>query len=1753
MFKAIVRFSIRKKLFVGLTTLFLFIGGIYAMLTLPIDAVPDITNNQVQIVTVSPTLAPQEVEQLITMPIEIAMSNIMNVEDIRSVSRFGLSVVTVVFKEDVPTLDARQLINEQIQTVSGEISPELGTPEMMPITTGLGEIYQYILKVAPGYEEKYDAMELRTIQDWMVKRQLSGIPGIVEINSFGGYLKQYEVAVDPDALFSLNITIGEVFEALSSNNQNTGGSYIEKAKNAYYIRSEGMITRIKDIEQIVVANRNGIPVHISDVGAVRFGAPKRFGAMTMDGKGECVGGIAMMLKGANANVVTQELEKRVEKIQHLLPEGISIEPYLNRSELVNRNISTVVNNLIEGAIIVFLVLIIFLGNVRAGLIVASVIPLAMLFAFIMMRLFNVTANLMSLGAIDFGIVVDGSIVILEGILAHIYSKQFRGRTLTRKEMDEEVEKGASGVVRSATFAVLIILIVFFPILTLNGIEGKYFTPMAKTLVFCIIGALILSLTYVPMMASLFLKHTIVVKPTLADRFFEQLNKLYQRCLHACLHHKARTVVIAFAALIGSLFLFTRLGAEFIPTLDEGDFAMQMTLPAGSSLSESIKLSEEAEKTLMDQFPEIKHVVAKIGTAEVPTDPMAVEDADVMIIMKPFKEWTSATSRAEMVEKMKEALEPLSERAEFNFSQPIQLRFNELMTGAKADIAVKLYGEDTHELYQRAKEAATYVEKVPGAADVIVEQTMGLPQLVVKYNRGKIARYGINIEELNTIIRTAYAGEASGVVFENERKFDLVVRLDQEKVADLNLDKLFVRTSEGIQIPVGEVASIELVSGPLQINRDATKRRIVIGVNVRDADIQQVVANIQKTLDKNIKLQPGYYFEYGGQFENLQNAINTLMIVIPVALMLILLILFFAFKNITYTLMVFSTVPLSLIGGIVALWLRGLPFSISAGVGFIALFGVAVLNGILMVNHFNELRKRNKYAMTTNRILTLGTPHLLRPVFLTGLVASLGFVPMAIATSAGSEVQRPLATVVIGGLIISTVLTLLIIPVFYKIVNSFAVWRRPGSKFHLPFFVILPLLLLIPSFASAQQPKAVSLEQAIEIAKQNHPRLKIAANAIRQAKATRGEIVEAAPTSFNYSWGQLNGENKQDKELAFEQSLGSLLTPFYKNALVSRQVKTSTYYRRMVEKEVIAEVKRAWAYYQYAANLCSMYRDQDKMAEELKRIGEIRYQQGEITLLEKNMMTTTAADLHNRWYQAQEEEKTALARFQWCCYADSPIVPADSTLSLFYTTLSDGNLSEAHTGYFRSQAEEAKAMLHVERSHFFPEISIGYTRQDILPLKNLNALIGSYKLFRSGNLFVVDREGNYIAHPAPSPSGKQNLISHLTGPKASFIHRSISRGETCATTVELDKQKHYLYYTPFSPMDWQIGIICPYNEILYSSGKLYFMLFLSMGLGLLCLFIGIVNIVKRLSSPLLELAYSTRRVAEGQFDIVLPIPKSCKEIYDLYDSFHYLQQNLVNYIERLKITTAEKEQYNSEMRLARRIQQRFLPRPILLPPNIELAADLRQCREVGGDFYEYFQLGNQLYFAIGDVAGKGTPAALYMASISKLFRYIASNNTSTAQICNLINKHMCDDADDDIYTTIFIGIIDINTGIMTFTNAGHPYPLIIHHNGQTSFLNKYPDVPIGVLEEHEFSEHIYTFNKNTTLLFYTDGITDTENQSGQFYGQDKMIRCVEAQTVKTPAFIIQALLEDIHSHIGQGNQSDDLTLLAIKYKGIPGSK
>lgn len=1031
MLKKIIEFSLNNKYFILITTGIISLLGLYCMVTLPVDAVPDITNNQVQVVTVSPNLSPQEVEKLITFPIEISMSNILNVTEIRSVSRYGLSVVTVVFKDDVPTLDARQLVNEQLQSVMGEIPPGLGNPELMPITTGLGEIFQYTLDVEPGYEDKYDPMELRTIQDWIVKRNLSGIPGVVEISSFGGYLKQYEVAVDPNKMRSLNVTISEVYDALSNNNQNSGGSYIEKYNSAYYIRSEGMIQGLDDIEKIVVTNRAGIPICIRDLGTVRFSSAKRFGAMTKNGKGECVGGITLMLKGANANQVMGEIKSRVEKVNKMLPEGIHIKAYLDRSALVNRNIGTVIKNLIEGAIIVFLVLMFFLGNIRAGLIVASTIPLAMLFSFILMRVFNVSANLMSLGAVDFGIIIDGSIVIVESILAHLHLK-FAGRKLSSDEMKTAVYKSSREIAQSAAFAVLIILIVFFPILTLTGIEGKTFKPMAQVLIFAIIGALILSMTYIPLMCSLFLNKKIHAGNNFSDKMIMRLQKIFRPSLELAIKFKYATLTAVLALFIFSLFIFSRMGGEFLPNQDEGDFAVQMSLPPGSSLKESVEIASRAEKHLIESIPEISEVISKIGTAEVPTDPMGIEDADIMVIMKPAKEWKTTKDRITMASLISEKLADIP-GATFNISQPIQLRFNELMTGSKSDIAVKIYGEDMEELFAQANEAAKYIQKVQGATDVKVEQVIGLPQLIIQFDRDKIARHGLNIDELNATIRAAYAGETAGVVYENERQFDLVIRFNQSNINELDLNKLFVRTPADIQIPLSEVAKVEFVKGPMLINRDMTKRRIAIGVNVRGGDVEGVVQHIDEALSKHLKLKPGYYIEYGGQFENLRNAKQRLAIAIPAALMLILLLLFFAFRSFKYTFLIFITVPLSAIGGILGLYLRGMPFSITAGVGFIALFGVAVLNGIVLINHYEKMRKEQNLSVLS--IVTDGTTDLLRAVLLTGFVAALGFIPMAISTSAGAEVQRPLATVVIGGLILSTLLTLVVIPILYLLANT----------------------------------------------------------------------------------------------------------------------------------------------------------------------------------------------------------------------------------------------------------------------------------------------------------------------------------------------------------------------------------------------------------------------------------------------------------------------------------------------------------------------------------------------------------------------------------------------------------------------------------------------------------------------------------------------------------------------------------------------
>lgn len=1313
MIKAIIQFSIQNKLFIGITVFFLLVAGIYSMLKLPIDAVPDITNNQVQIVTVAPSLAPQEVEKFITAPVEIAMANILNVQEIRSVSRFGLSVVTVVFKDKVPILDARQLVNEQIQIVAEELPEGYGKPQLMPITTGLGEIYQYTLGVKEGFEHQYSVTELRTIQDWIVKRQLSGIPGIVEISSFGGYLKQYEVAINTESLRSLDATIEEVFAALADNNQNSGGSYIEKYNNAYYIRTEGIVQNFEDIEEIVVKSQNGIPVKIKDIAQVKFGSATRFGAMTKNGKGECVGGITLMLKGANSSEVIKNVKERVEEVQKLLPQGVYLEPYLDRSKLVSKTISTVTRNLLEGGLIVIFVLVLLLGNFRAGIIVASVIPLSLLFAFIMMQLFGVSANLMSLGAIDFGIVIDGAVIIVESIIHHIFTFH-KGTTLSKEEMDKVVLNSTSNIYKSAAFGVFIILIVFFPILTLTGIEGKMFVPMAKTVSFAIIGALLLSITYVPMVASLFLKRKVSAERTFSDRIIDFLKLSYTPILKFSLRLKYLLLSVTMVVLIISIWGFQHLGGEFIPNLEEGDLAMQMSLPPGSSLTESMEIAGRAEKTLIENFPEVKEVISKIGTAEVPTDPMAVEDADIMITMKEKDEWVSAESREEIVNKMKEKLN-LVAGASFDFTQPIQLRFNELMTGAKTDIAIKIFGEDMDELFARANEAAGLISNIRGAADVKVEQISGLPQLVVKYNRQKISQYGLNIKDLNSIISSAYAGEKTGTVFEGEKKFDLVVRLNNANRHNFNLNQLFIRTSDGSQIPLSEVARVDFITGPMQISRENTQRRVIIGINVRNRDIESLITEIRTTLDTHLKLKPGYSISYGGQFQNLEAAKKRLSIAIPVALGLIMLLLFFTFNSLKYALMIFSAVPLSAIGGIAALAIRGMPFSISAGVGFIALFGVAVLNGIVLISYFNVLKEK---GLPLNDVVMEGALTRLRPVMMTALVASLGFLPMALSTSAGAEVQKPLATVVISGLVTSTMLTMIILPILYTIFNT---PRRRTRKVPVSKALFLTVMLSLPFFSKAQEnnAKVITLDNAVTMALSNHPSSKNAALKVEAARSVKSVYLD--PTEIVWEHGQINS-TLQDNSVLISQNFGSPLTHIQRNRYYKNQLELAETSQKITQKQLIASVKEAyfmWVF-QYAMN--NLIEEETQLFEEFLRISQLHFELGESDLLEKTMAETRYDESQRKLLTAREQLKIVTNKLNRFIYSEEQYAPPQEELDLYSIQFPKDQTDKFYPytfkDYFQQQVKQKNIELEVEKSYLFPAISAGYFNQSINPAKNL---------------------------------------------------------------------------------------------------------------------------------------------------------------------------------------------------------------------------------------------------------------------------------------------------------------------------------------------------------------------------------------------------------------------------------------------------
>ncbi len=1219
MLSRIIEFSIKKKFIILLFTLFLIGFGLYSLFQISIGAVPDVTNNQVQVITTSRSLSTQDMEQFITYPVELEMANLPGVQEIRSISKFGLSVVTIVFDDDMGTYLPRQLIAEKIKSASEKIPEGFGTPEMGPITTGLGEIYQYILDVKPGYEGKYSTTDLRTIQDWLVKRQLSGIPGVVEVNTWGGFIKQYEVAISTEKLNAMKVKASEVINALELNNSVTGGGYIEKVNQAYFIRGEGLVSSLDDIENIVVKKENSIPVYIKDVAKVGFGSATRFGAITANGEGEKVLGQVMMLKNANSKEVIDAVKDRVSSISKSLPEGIQINAFLDRSELIRKTTFTVTENLIFGCLIVIFVVVLLLGNLRSGLVVASVIPLSLLFALSLMYLFKVDANLMSLGAIDFGIIIDGAVIIVEFIAFQITGKRDEINNLSSvdqlKFKDKITYQGASKMMNSAIFGQLIILIVFIPILSLSGVEGKMFRPMALTFSFALIGAMILCFTYVPVMASLFLKPSDTSKKNLSFQLMRWLNKSFDPIIQWGFERKRLVLSLAALVLALTVPLFISLGGEFVPTLDEGDFVIQPVLKTGTSLTKTVETTTKIEQILLNNFPEVKQVVTRIGAAEVPTDPMSMEESDVIIILKSKSEWVSAKTKDELANKFKEALSILP-GIEVEFTQPIEMRFNELITGVRADIAIKIFGEDLEILSKKGNEIKSLIENVDGAADITVEKIVGLPQMNVRYKREKIARYNLNIKELNDMVAMGFAGKKVGSIYEGEKRFDLVVRLTNENRQDIdNLKNLYVDVPSNGKIPLSELADISYQKGAAKISRDDTKRRIVVGINVRNRDLQSVVSDVQKLIDDNIKLPAGYSISYGGQFENLQSARSRLLVAVPIALILIFLMLFLAFKSFKETLMIFTAIPLASVGGVLLLWLRDLPFSISAGVGFIALFGIAVLNGIVLIEHFKELNIEKFGSMEA--LIIQGTKDRLRAVLLTASAAALGFLPMAISTNVGAEVQRPLATVVIGGLVSATLLTLIVLPVLYSIFNKPGKLVFKGLLKKNKSYTLLITAILFSTFLNAQE-SSLTLDGLVEIALENNAGLKAESLRVNKSDAMISSAFSFDKTRIYYEYDQNNIAINGEPINVFGVEQDFLFpTVYFSKKKVNKagfNLESSSY---EVQKKILKKKVTSRFYeYQYAKEREFIYKQIDSLFRNFAAIAERRFELGETNYLEK---------------------------------------------------------------------------------------------------------------------------------------------------------------------------------------------------------------------------------------------------------------------------------------------------------------------------------------------------------------------------------------------------------------------------------------------------------------------------------------------------------------------------------------------------------
>ncbi len=1331
MLDKIIRFSIQNKLIVGMIMLGWIVWGVWSLTRLPIDAVPDITNNQVQIITLSPTLATQEVEQFVTFPIEQAIANVPNTEEIRSISRFGLSVITVVFKEEVDIYFARQLLQEKLKEAEEEIPDGVGRPELAPVSTGLGEVYQYILHPKEGAENKYTTMDLRTMQDWIVRRQLNGTPGVAEVNSFGGLLKQYEVSIDPERLRAYNLSIADVYSALEQNNQNTGGAYIDKKPTAYYIRGVGMVTSLEDVKQIAIIRENQPPTYIRDIADVKFGSAVRYGAMTYNGKVDAVGGVVMMLKGENSKEVVDAVKGRIATIQKTLPKDVTIEPYLDRTDLVERAISTVEKNLIEGALIVIFVLVIFLGNLRAGLIVASAIPLSMLFAISLMNVFGVSANLMSLGAIDFGLIVDSSVIIVEATLHHLATRGLSGK-LSQKEMDDEVYQSASKIRSSAAFGEIIILIVYIPILVLRGVEGKMFVPMAQTVSFAIIGALILSLTYIPMMCALFLPKQIKQKETFSTRMINWLYLRYEPILHKAFDFKGWIVGITVAVFGISVFFFSKMGGEFLPTLKEGDYAFHCILPKGTSLNQSIETSMLASR-IIKSFDEVKMVVGKTGSAEVPTDPMPPEATDIMVILNPKDEWTSGRTYDELGDAIYAKLKATIPGVFFEKNQPIQMRSNELMTGIRQDVAVKVFGENIDSLLFYGNKVSEIIKQVPGASTPQMENISGLPQITVEYDRVRLANNGVSVQEVNDIIAAAFAGRVTGSVYENERKFDLVVRLNEENRQTIdNVANLFVPTKAGVLLPLSELATVAYKNGPAQISREEGKRRVVIGFNITGGrDVASVVREIQDKMDKQLKLTSGYYLQYAGSFQNLEEANARLSWAVPLALLLIFFLLYTTFKSVKQALLIFTAIPMSAIGGVFALMLRGMPFSISAGIGFIALFGVAVLNGIVLIGTFNHLKKDGMKDVWQR--IKEGTKERFRPVLMTASVASLGFLPMAISQGDGAEVQKPLATVVIGGLITATILTLIVLPILYSLFER--KWKvKPNSTAMLIFFICASSVV-----AQAQNIEKTAFVQA---GLANNAAVQAASRSVEARRALIGSAGSMAKTNLSAQLGQYNSEKfdqnfELSQEIPFPTVFKARRTLFEKDVLLAE-----TDYR-LFKNMLALQLANAYEDLSFAYAREEKLKRLDSLYAEFERASQVKFQAGDIPKIQVTTAKTKRGEAQLQLRQQQvlienlKEQINAFTNDGLMHHIDHPALVVDMIDKSLQEELL---VSNPELGQIANQIERAEAEIGLEKQQRLPDFTIGYANTSFIGSDVQNGIViderTSRDRFHSANIGVA---------------------------------------------------------------------------------------------------------------------------------------------------------------------------------------------------------------------------------------------------------------------------------------------------------------------------------------------------------------------------------------------------------------------------------